>query len=244
MRPPPPPPRAGIARALSKLGFCSRSQAERLVLEGRVCLEGRPVRDPETPTLPGRSRITVDGREVLASRSVYLMLNKPRGLVTTASDEKGRDTVFRCLTGSGLPHVSPVGRLDQASEGLLLFTNDTVWADRITAPETHLDKVYHVQVDRAADDAFCRRLAAGTVTPEGRLSAKRVSFLRSGGKTSWLEIVLDEGRNRQIRRLLEAHETGVLRLLRIAIGPVGLGTVPKGSWRHLTQREVAELGGR
>jgi 23S rRNA pseudouridine2605 synthase len=236
-----PVSRTGLARALSKLGFCSRSEAWRLIQAGKVRLDGRPVFDPETPTFPGRSRIEVEGVAVAARSGVYLVLNKPRGLVTTASDERGRDTVFQCLEGADLPRVFPVGRLDQASEGLLLFTNDTAWAARIADPATHLDKTYHVQIDRLADEAFCRTLETGVVHDGERLTAKRVSVLRSGEKNCWLEIVLDEGRNRHIRRLLEAHGAAVLHLVRIAIGGLRLGGLAKGSWRMLTTAEVRAL---
>jgi 23S rRNA pseudouridine2605 synthase len=231
-------PKTGLARALSKLGFCSRRQAWDLIQAGRVRVNHRVLRDPESRVAPGRDRIEVDGQEVRAGAKVYLMLNKPRGLVTTASDEQGRETVFTCLAGRELPFVAPVGRLDRASEGLLLFTNDTAWAAHLTDPESHLDKTYHVQVDCLADADLTRRLATG-VTVEGEfLSAKRVAVLRRGQKNSWLEIVLDEGRNRQIRRLLEAFGVGVLRLVRVAIGPLQLGGLAKGQCRFLAAGEV------
>ncbi len=151
-RPPDRRPGVSLARALSKLGFCSRSQGRELVEEGRVRVNGAVRRDPELRVDPDRDRIEVDGARVAAEERVYLMLNKPRGLVTTASDERGRGTVYDVLDAPGLPFVSPVGRLDRASEGLLLFTNDTRWAARILDPATHLDKTYHVQVDRLADE--------------------------------------------------------------------------------------------
>ena len=135
----------GLARALSKLGYCSRSQAEELIHAGRVRLNGAIRHDPETPVRLERDRIEVDREAVTAEAKVYLMLNKPRGVVTTASDEKGRQTVYSLL-GEKLPWVGPVGRLDKASEGLLLLTNDSEWAARIIDPGSHLDKVYHVQV--------------------------------------------------------------------------------------------------
>lgn len=235
-------PRVSLARALSKLGFCSRSQALGLIAEGRVRVNGAVRHDAALRVDPARDRITVDGEAAAASERVYLALNKPRGLVTTAADERGRETVFACLAGADLPHLSPVGRLDRASEGLLLFTNDTRWAARILDPDSHLEKVYHVQVDRVADDALLRALEAGVVDEGERLAARRATLLREGARNSWVEVVLDQGRNRHIRRLLAALGVSVLRLVRVRIGPLELGDLPKGDFRHLTAAEVKALG--
>lgn len=226
---------------LSKLGFCSRSQATALIAAGRVAVNGRIERNPERPVSPDDD-LTVDGQTVESSSRVYLMLNKPRGLVTTKADEQGRETVFSCLEGHGLPYVSPVGRLDKASEGLLLFTNDTAWAAQITDPSNHLEKTYHVQVNRLAGEDLVRQLEAGRECEGDFLSAKRARLLRSGEKNSWLEIVLDEGKNRHIRRLLAAFEIEVLRLIRVQIGSLELGPLPKGQFRPLTEGEVSSLG--
>ena len=235
-------PCVSLARALSKLGFCSRSQGEALVREGLVAVNGFFERNPATRVDPDRDQIAVNGEVVRPVTKVYLLLNKPRGLMTTASDEKGHDTVYRALGDPTLPFVSPVGRLDQASEGLLLFTNDTRWAARILDPETHLDKTYHVQIDRIADEGLLERMRAG-VPVEGReiLRVKSVRPLRQGRANSWLEVVLDEGRNRQVRRLLEALDVGVLRLVRVAVGALALGDLPKGAWRPLTEAERAAV---
>ena len=164
------------------------------------------------------------------------MLNKPRGVVTTASDEKGRQTVYAFLgtefVKGDQPWVAPVGRLDKASEGLLLLTNDSEWAARVLAPATHLDKTYHVQIDRVADAALLESLAAESrlKTGEDFLRVKSVRILRSGERNSWLEIVLDEGKNRHIRRMLEQLGVEVLRLVRVAIGPLLLGQLPKAAF--------------
>lgn len=232
-----------MERALSKLGFCSRSQARELILAGAVTVNGVRRTDPHWRVQMERERIEVKGQTVRGEAKVYLMLNKPRGLVTTASDEQGRATVLECLAGEELPFVSPVGRLDKASEGLLLLTNDTAWAARITAPETHLEKTYHVQVDCVADEALARRVQQGVTVDGEFLRATRVSVLRTGEKNSWLEIVLDEGKNRHIRRLLAALEVNVLRLMRVAIGELVLGDLAKGKFRHLTGKEVKVLRG-
>ncbi|HZR16602.1 MAG TPA: pseudouridine synthase [Verrucomicrobiae bacterium] len=233
--------RTGLARGLSKLGFCSRSQARELVLAGRVRLNGRVCREPERWIELGRDCLAVDSLEVQAAPKVYLMLNKPRGLVTSADDEHGRSTVFECFQGSALPKLSAVGRLDMASEGLLLFTNDTAWAEAITSPQNHVEKTYHVQIDCVANDALVRRMEQFQQVEGDFLAAKRVSILRYGSRNSWLEIVLDEGKNRHIRRLLDACGIRVLRLVRVAIGPLALGQVPKGEFRHLSKKEVAAV---
>ena len=167
---------------------------------------------------------------------VYLVMNKPRGVVTTASDEKGRSNVYDLLE-PGLPWVGPVGRLDKASEGLLLLTSDSEWAARITDPAGQLDKTYHVQVDRVADDGLLGKITRGTSVDGHHLRVKAARVLRRGAKNSWLEITLDDGKNRHIRRLLQALDVQVLRLVRVAVGPLQLGDLNKGSVRELVLRE-------
>jgi 23S rRNA pseudouridine2605 synthase len=248
--PPVAGPQTGLARALSKLGFCSRSQAWDLIAAGNVRLNGVVCRNPERPVNLQGDRFEVAGQSVCAEAKVYLALNKPRGLITSASDEQGRDTVFTCFNPpshasaatSALPrHLVPVGRLDKASEGLLLFTNDSAWSARLTDPSSHLDKTYHVQVNCVADDNLVRGVQVG-VRDEGEwLAVKAARVLRQGEKNSWLELVLDEGRNRHLRRLLAALGVEVLRLVRVAIGPLELGMLGKGQWRELTPEEVAKL---
>ena len=233
--------RHGVARILSKAGVASRTQAAEWVREGRVSVNGRVVRDPEFPVAVPVDNVSVDGRALAAVERVYLMLNKPRGLLTTVADEQGRDTVYRCFDGGGLPWIAPVGRLDKASEGLLLFSNDSGWAARITDPDTGPDKTYHVQVDRLADQDLLARIGQGAIVDGERLGARSIRPLRAGEKNCWLEVVLDEGRNRQIRRLLSAFDLGVLRLIRVAIGALPLGELPKGQWRRLSAEEVAAL---
>jgi len=232
----------GLARALSKLGYSSRSQASELIRAGRVRLNGIAKRDPESPVCVARDRIEVDGIAIESAHKIYLVMNKPRGLVTTASDEKGRDTVYSLLANASLQWVAPVGRLDKASEGLLLLTNDSEWGARVAEPETHLEKTYHVQIDRLADEEFILKLVRG-VKDHDRvpLRASKCKLLRSGEKNCWLEITLDEGKNRQIRRMLEVLGAEVLRLVRVAIGPLDLGSLAKGSYRRLTMDEKAAL---
>jgi 23S rRNA pseudouridine2605 synthase len=235
----------GLARALSKLGHCSRAEGERLVRAGRVRVGGQVVTDPLRRVHPETAAIIVDGVAIDRVTSVYLVLNKPRGLVTTRDDPHARATVYDCLDDPSLPFVAPVGRLDKASEGLLLLTNDTRWAARLTDPASHVDKTYHVQVTGLPDEAMLARLRDGVDELETgeRLTAKRIDLLRAGSRSShWLEIVLDEGRNRQIRRLLAVEGLEVKRLIRVAVGALALGDLPKGAWRHLTSEEVRALG--
>lgn len=233
-------PRHGLARVISRLGIASRTQATRWILEGRVTVGGRVVRDPERPTTE-TERIAVDGAGIAACERLYVMLNKPRGFVTTAADEQGRDTVYALLADAGLPWLAPVGRLDKASEGLLLFSNDSAWSAAITAPQTHLDKTYHVQIDRLPDEALLAAMTTGIDDGGERLAVKAARELRRGEKNAWIEVVLDEGRNRHIRRVLAVLDIGVLRLVRVAVGPLVLGDLPKGGWRRLDTGEVAGL---
>lgn len=234
------PKRFGLARVISKRGYCSRSQAAVLIKANRVTVNGHAARDPESPVRIPQDRIAIDGSALEKAPLVYLAMNKPRGVVTTASDEKGRATVYGLLDGQ-TPWVAPVGRLDKASEGLLLLTNDPEWAARITDPADHLDKTYHVQVDCVAEDAILAKIVEGCAVEDEILRAKTARLLRHGGKNSWVEIVLDEGKNRQIRRLLEAVGIEVLRLVRVSIGPLTLGHLRKGEVRPLTQAEKRSL---
>jgi len=240
--------RIGLARVLSKLGYCSRSRAVELIRNGRVRLNGTILRNPETAVSEAHDQIDVDGARIEQQKRVYLMMNKPRGIITTTSDEKGRDTVYSLLdstvplSSSSPPEaklwVAPIGRLDKASEGLLLLTNDSEWGARLAAPETQLEKTYHVQVGRVATADLVRGLAQGVKAKDGELlRARKAHLLRTGQKNSWLEIVLDEGRNRHIRRMMESLGIEVLRLVRVAIGPVQLGKLAKGECRALSQDE-------
>ena len=237
------------------MGICSRSQAAAMIHAGRVRLNGAVKRNPEAPVHFGVDRIEVDGRVSVAADKVYWVLNKPRGAVTTAADEKGRQTVYDFLppawsqpgdgpsTSNAVPWIAPVGRLDRASEGLLLLTNDSEWAARVLAPGTHLDKTYHVQIGKVADDELLSALQKGIASDGELLRVKSAARLRSGDRNSWLEIVLDEGKNRHIRRMLEALEVEVMRLVRVAIGPLALGTLAKSATRALTLAEKAALDG-
>jgi 23S rRNA pseudouridine2605 synthase len=235
------PSGVSLARALSKLSVASRTRAVELIAAGRVTVNGSPARAPAQRVDMARDVLALDGKVLHAPPRRYLALNKPRGLVTTARDEHGRTTVYHCLREEDKP-LAPVGRLDMASEGLLLFTNDTRWAQRLLDPASHVPRTYHVQVDRLLEAAEIERLRRGIALETGQTTRPaEVALLRSGGKTCWLEITLHEGLNRQIRRMIEAVGARVLRLVRISIGPVELGDLAKGATRPLTAREVAEL---
>jgi 23S rRNA pseudouridine2605 synthase len=223
------------------MGYCSRSQAAILIRAGRVTSNGRITRDPESPVRLSQGQIEhqieVDGLPLRKTPPIYLVMNKPRGIVTTASDEQGRDKVYDLLPPDS-PWVGPVGRLDKASEGLLFLTNDSEWAARITDPNSHLEKKYHVQIDQVADADLLTRITKSSGADDG---AKSAQLLRHGNKNSWIEITLDEGKNRQIRRLLESVGVQVLRLVRVSIGPLQLGNLKKSSVRPLTKEEKQSL---
>lgn len=234
--------RHGLARTLSRMGVCSRSEAARRIAAGRVALNGVIVRDPETPVDAERDDVALDGVGLRVIEHVYIAMHKPRGLVVSANDERGRDTVYSLLRDQKLPWLAPVGRLDKASEGLLLMSNDPAWAARITDPAAHVDKTYRVQVRGVPDDVSLRRLRAGFEDRGEWLGLRSIDLIGGGDKNCWLEIVLAQGRNRQIRRMLDACGHDVLRLLRIAIGALQLGDLPKGGWRHLSAAEVVAFG--
>ena len=236
----------GVARVISKRGYCSRSQAEKLVREGHVILRGKPVRDPESPAYEN-DEILVDGTPVTSSEFVYFAMNKPRGIVTTASDEKGRKTVMdlfreqfaKMYPGKPMPHIAPIGRLDAASEGLLLFTNDTAWADRVLTGASHL-KVYRVQVKGKPTAAELSQMEKGFNVPprvfgesEEFMHAERAILHSEGDRNCWLEITLSEGKNREIRRMLAHLGYEVMRLMRIQFDKYTLGDLKPGEIRRI-----------
>ena len=233
-------PRHGLAREISRRGACSRSQAEIAVREGRVRVEGRLVRNPQH-ACAAHTYIEMDATPVRAIQRVYVALHKPRGILTTARDERGRDNIYALLQGADLPWLAPLGRLDKASEGLLLMSNDSAWAAALIAPARHVPKTYRVQVRGVPDAAALAAMRSGVTDRGEHLAVAAVTLLRSGGRTAWIECVLEEGRNRHLRRLLAALGFEVLRLLRVAIGPLALGDLPRGAWRPLSAAEVAAL---
>jgi 23S rRNA pseudouridine2605 synthase len=232
-----------LARAISKMGYCSRSRATELIHAGEVRINGVVRRDAETSVHLGRDRLDVAGHPIGHAEKIYLMLNKPRGVVTTASDERGRDTVYKYLgdySEEGQTWLAPVGRLDKASEGLLLITNDSEWGAKIAAPDRHVSKTYHVQVAAMVgrDSKLLEKLIRGFVVADGEcLRATSARLLRRGQRNCWIEMVLEEGRNRQIRRMFEVLDIEVLRLIRVRIGALQLGNLPKGAVRILAPED-------
>lgn len=232
-------PRVTLARALSKLGLLSRTQARVAILAGRVTLDGRQERDPDRWIDPDRGRLELDGQPATRQAVVWFALHKPAGVITTRSDERGRKTVYDLLP-DGLPWVFPVGRLDLESSGLLLITNDTRVADAAISPDTGLAKLYEVSLDAPLPDDDVRRFRSGSALADGTaLRPVGIEFLDQA--RTRLRITLHEGKNRQIRRMVTDCGREVQRLHRLAIGPIGLGDLPEGQIRPLTSTECAAL---
>ena len=230
-------PQADTAERLQKVlaaaGVGSRRACEDLIFRRRVTVNGKVAKLGDKAD-PATDEIRVDGARVVTdTKLAYIALNKPRGLVTTRDDPEGRETIYECIADDDLPFLGPVGRLDKASEGLLLLTNDTRWANALLDPASHVDKTYHVQARTTESERVREGVSAGV---------KAIDILRVGSRSStWFSIVLDEGKNRQIRRLFETIDIEVMRLVRVAIGPLELGSLAKGEWRHLTPAEVSAL---
>lgn len=243
------PPRSGritLARALSKFGVASRAEARHLVTGGRVRVSGHEVSDPDLWIDPRADRITVDGRMVSdETERIVIAFHKPIGLVTTRTDPGGRPTVYDRLGDVGR-WVFPVGRLDRDTSGLLVMTNDHRLGERLTSPESHIPKTYHARVAGIPDAAALRVLREGVAIGRGettRPAKVRVLGAARGGGT-WLEIVLTEGKNRQVRRMGAAVGHEVRELVRVAVGSLVLGDLGPGEWRRLEADEIARLTGR
>lgn len=222
-----------LERALSKLGAASRADARRLVRDGEVTVNGAVVRDPLAAVSPERDEIRVRGRRAARRMWRTLAFHKPRGTVTTRRDPEGRRTVFDVL-GDEAEGLIAVGRLDFATSGLLLLTNDTRLAERLTNPSTGVRRSYIVTVRGAVTDESCARLEAGA----DDLRAERVTIRKRSRRETHLAVDLTEGKNREIRRLFKAIGHEVTRLLRVSFGPIALGTLKPGEWRELGRDEV------
>ena len=236
--PPKKRPLKTLERVLSKAGIGSRTEARAWVAKGRVKVNGEVTRNPDLWIDMQRDRVRLDGRPLEARERVYLLLYKPPGYLTTYKDPKGRPTVYDLVAGVGT-FVSPVGRLDLNTSGLLLMTNDTQFAERVTNPTSHVPKTYLVKASDVLTDAQLQMLRDGIELTDGMTRAAIVRRLRDSSKYTHFEITLTEGRNRQVRRMVEALGAHVLKLVRVRIGPIRIGTLPIGKWRLLTRAEVS-----
>jgi len=230
-----------LQKVLADRGVASRRAAEELMRAGRVRVGGAVVRELGT-RVPSDARIDVDGHPVAAPpRHRYVLLNKPRGIVSTARDERGRRTVVEMLDAH--ERLYPVGRLDEDSEGLLLLTNDGVWAERVLHPRHGHEREYEVLVSGTVSGSALAALRQGVALEEGLARAEHVAVLSRGPRGSLLRLVLRTGWKRQVRRMCAAVGLRVMRLRRTRLGPLVLGSLRPGDWRELTAREIRALGG-
>jgi len=232
-----------LAKFLARAGVASRRAAEEIVCAGRVTVDGVVVADPARD-VGASDVVALDGAsvQVVQDKAVYA-LNKPRGVVSTARDPQGRPTVYDLIADVG-QFLGTVGRLDQDTSGLLLLTNDTQFAERVTNPDQHVPKTYLVKASTRLSDEQLDQLRNGIVLSDGPTRPAIVNRVRDSAKYSFIEITIDEGRNRQVRRMLEALDSKVLKLVRTAIGPISIGDLQIGHYRELTSTEVNQLGSR
>jgi 23S rRNA pseudouridine2605 synthase len=231
------PGHVSLERALSKLGLASRSEAREMIRGGRVTVDGRTETDPLLDVVPERIRVEIDGRSTSRTEPLTVLLHKPRGVVTTRSDPEGRPTVYGCLEGLDA-HVIPVGRLDAATSGLILLTNDTRFADWVTDPRNGVPRVYLVTVRGELSDDTARRLEEGIEESGERLAASRAAVRKRSKRETHLVVELTEGKNREIRRMLAAAGHEVTRLRRVSFGGLELGELAPGKWRAIPVDEL------
>jgi 23S rRNA pseudouridine2605 synthase len=227
---------------LSKAGLGSRTDARKWIGAGRVKVNGKLIQTPDHWVDLARDKVTLDDQLVQARKKIYLLLYKPTGYITTFKDPEGRPTVYDLIQDAGR-WVVPVGRLDQDTSGLLLLSSDTHFAERVTNPDYKVPKTYLVQASTLLSDQQLQQLREGVILSDGPTQPAQVTHVRDSAKHSFIEITIHEGRNRQIRRMMEAIGSKVLELVRIAIGSVRIGELPIGQYRELTPAEVNLLGG-
>jgi 23S rRNA pseudouridine2605 synthase len=230
-----------LERVFSKAGLGSRTDARSWIGSGRVRVNGKVVENPDHWVDLEKDRVTLDGKPLKAAEPTYILLYKPKGYLTTWRDPEGRPTIYDLAADAGT-WLSPVGRLDLDTSGLLLLTNDTDFAERITNPDRKVPKTYQVKASTLLSDEQIERLRSGVELSDGPTRPAKVSRLRDGPKHTHLEITITEGRNRQVRRMLEAVDSKVSKLVRTAIGPICIGDLAIGKWRHLTEEELRSLG--
>jgi 23S rRNA pseudouridine2605 synthase len=239
----PPPgqrPLKTLERVLSKAGLGSRTDARKWIGAGRVKVNGKLIQTPDLWVDLGRDKVTLDNQLVKASEQIYLLLYKPTGYLTTFKDPEGRPTVYDLIQDAGR-WVVPVGRLDLDTSGLLLLTSDTRFAERVTNPDYKVSKTYLVEASTLLAEAQLQQLRDGVLLSDGPTQPAGVKHIRNSAKYSFIEITLQEGRNRQVRRMLEAVGSKVLKLVRTEIGGLRIGDLPIGRYRELTPAEVALL---
>ena len=231
-----------LERVLSKAGLGSRTEARSWIHAGRVTVNGQTTRNPDQWVDMERDRVRFDGKPLETRERLYVLLYKPTGYLTTYKDPKGRPTVYDLVEDVGT-FLSPVGRLDLDTSGLLLMTNDNRLAERVTNPDSHVPKTYLVKATPALSDTQLQQLRDGIALADGPTRPAQVTRVRDSEEFTHLEIVLTEGRNRQVRRMVEALDARVVELVRVKLGPIAIGTLPIGKWRLLTPTEVARLRG-
>ena len=245
MTKPPPGDRTvkTLERVISKAGLGSRTEARSWIGAGRVRVNGKVVQTPDRWVDLERDRVTLDGKPVKPGRMLYILLYKPKGFITTYRDPEGRPTVYDLLDGVD-SFVGTVGRLDQDTSGLLLLTNDNVFAERVTNPGHEIPKTYLVKTSTLLSEGDLERLRNGVELSDGPTRPAQVKRIRDSAKYTFIELTITEGRNRQVRRMIEAVGGKVLKLVRTAIGPIQIGSLEIGKWRVLADAERAELLGR
>lgn len=229
-----------LERVLSKAGLGSRVEARSWVHAGRVKVNGKITRNPDHWIDMERDRVRFDDQPLVARERLYVLLYKPTGYLTTYKDPAGRPTVYDLVADVGT-FLSPVGRLDLDTSGLLLMTNDNQFAERVTNPDSHVAKTYLVKASTVLTDAQLQQLSDGIELADGRTRPATVTRVRNSEKYTHFEITLTEGRNRQVRRMVDALGAKVLKLVRVKVGTIGIGSLPIGKWRMLTPKEVKAL---